>query len=168
MRYNIDMDMLSFISSDYRYCVSLPVPQLNNALSFCKKSQGKETGGIITGAYNESLNDARIVSLKEGPKDSKAGNTWYVRGVDGVQNFLRKIWLKEKKYYLGEWHFHPFGSATPSNTDIEQMKKISKSSDANCSEPLLLIIGGDPCNKYELNVYVFPKNKKFIKLTKNY
>jgi len=85
-----------------------------------------------------------------------------VRGVKGLETLLKRFWSKNE-YYLGEWHYHPNASASPSMQDISQMKEISRSIHYQCPEPVLLIIGGD-YNEYEIRVFVSVKNYKLIKL----
>ena len=92
-------------------------------LGYLDKIIGKETGGIITGHYSSSLQDVYINELSYAPGDSKAGYSWFVRGVKGVSEYLKKIWDKKEEYYLGEWHFHPADVKTPSSKDVLQMKK---------------------------------------------
>ena len=70
-------------------------------LEYLDKIIGKETGGIITGYYSSSLKDVYINELSYAPGDSKAGYSWFVRGVKGVSEYLKKIWDKKEEYYLG-------------------------------------------------------------------
>lgn len=99
-----------------------------------------ETGGIIIGYYNVTLTEAIITEVTSQPSDSKAGFSWFVRGIQGLKDLLISRWKVDNEYYLGEWHFHPIGSALPSNVDISQIKKISKDKRFNCPEPILLIV----------------------------
>jgi proteasome lid subunit RPN8/RPN11 len=68
-------------------------------------------------------------------------------------------------YYLGEWHYHPRGSAEPSEIDIAQMINISKSHSWQCPEPLLIIIAkNNEFNDFTYRSFVFPRNNKLIEL----
>lgn len=124
-------------------------------LGHLDKIIGKETGGIITGHYSSSLQDVYINELSYAPGDSKAGYSWFVRGVKGVSEYLKKIWDKKEEYYLGEWHFHPADVKTPSSKDVLQMKKISEDKRFNCKEPLLLIFSRNNKDEYHLEVSLF-------------
>lgn len=75
---------------------------------------------------------------------------------------LDRLWSR-KKYYIGEWHYHPDCSSSLSSQDIEQMINISNDQNYKCPEPILLIVGGKP-NSWECSTYVFPKGKAFIHL----
>lgn len=60
-----------------------------------------------------------------------------------MQGCLDELWRRSKRrYYLGEWHFHPGGAAEPGPTDTEQMAKIMQSASYKCPEPVLLLVGG--------------------------
>ena len=74
-----------------------------------------ETGGILVGHYSDDSRFAHITDLVPAPSDSISKRFSFQRGVRGVQRFLNQMWPK-RKYYLGEWHFHPDGSASPSGT----------------------------------------------------
>lgn len=100
----------------------------------------KETGGIAIGRYSSSLKMVYINELSEAPTDSKAGFSWFVRGIKGLGEYLRKKWLQSEEYYLGEWHFHPANVPEPSRTDKNQLKRISEDARFNCKEPVLIII----------------------------
>ncbi|HKH36596.1 MAG TPA: Mov34/MPN/PAD-1 family protein [Rubrobacter sp.] len=59
-----------------------------------------------------------------------------------MQRWLDGLWRRRKRrYYLGEWHFHPGGAAEPSPTDTEQMAKIMHSASYKCPEPVPLLVG---------------------------
>jgi integrative and conjugative element protein (TIGR02256 family) len=113
-----------------------------------------ETGGILVGHYSADLALAHLTGLVPAPSDSIAKRFSFQRGIRGLQQVLRKLW-REKKYYLGEWHFHPDGSASPSPTDRDQMRSIADAFDYRCPEPVILIVGGNPPERVELQTYVF-------------
>jgi hypothetical protein len=67
------------------------------------------------------------------------------------------MWVRQRRFYLGEWHFHPFNDSTPSSTDIDQLKKFSETPSLRCPEPIMVIVGGDPNNKWTLRIYIAPR-----------
>ncbi len=69
-------------------------------------------------------------------------------------------WKQRRHYYLGEWHFHPFSLPIPSRIDKMQMMNFANNRLLNCPEPILMILGGHPAEKWEIKVYVFVKNTK--------
>ena len=67
-----------------------------------------------------------------------------------MQIKLDTLW-KDNQYYLGEWHYHPNSSPTPSRSDIEQMLSLSH-------DKKLIILGGNKDN-WLLNVIVIANEK---------
>lgn len=122
-----------------------------SAVNQAKKSDRKETGGILIGRYSSSLNMAYINEFSNPPSDSRAGFSWFNRGVKGLGEYLKKKWTQNEEYYLGEWHFHPANVPKPSKADIIQLKKISQDERFNCKEPILIIISKKN-TIYDINV----------------
>lgn len=111
----------------------------------------KETGGVLIGRYSSSLRMAYINELSSAPLDSKSGFCWFVRGVKGLGEYLKRKWDQNDEYYLGEWHYHPANVPEPSSTDLIQLKKISIDKRFNCKEPILIIISKNKM-EYDLNM----------------
>lgn len=44
--------------------------------------------------------------------------------------------------YLGDWHSHPRTAASVSGRDRKTLRNIASDADAECPEPLMLIVGG--------------------------
>jgi hypothetical protein len=107
---------------------------------------------------------ALVTSFSGPPSDSKAGATWFERGVNGLGVWLKSLWSKQADYYLGEWHFHPGGPPSMSPRDIMEMSSISKSRIYKCPEPVLLIIAGTVPDKWQPGAYVFPRSKGHLEL----
>lgn len=129
----------------------------------CQKSYPNESGGILIGKYSSDLKTAIIYSITDAPSDSKMGKTWFKRGVNGLQELLNRKWVKSQQFYLGEWHFHPNGTPIPSQTDIQEMRKISKNHNYNCPEPILLI-ASNYNEHWELGEYIFYPNKSYTRI----
>lgn len=154
---------LTFASLDGRFNVFLESETLQEILSLSRKSIPNETGGILVGRYNNNQDLAIITKIITSPSDSRAGRTWFHRGIKGLKYLLNCLW-SENIYYLGEWHFHPFASPNPSSVDIKQIKKIALSKDYNCPEPILLIVGGDPKENYCINTIIVSSTEGLINL----
>jgi integrative and conjugative element protein (TIGR02256 family) len=122
-------------------------------LRVCENAFPNETGGLLIGHYTESLDCAIVITVTGPPDDSKAGRTWFARGVKGLKAMLARSW-KTGAYYVGEWHAHPGGTAIPSGTDRSQMKNIARKKDFECEEPILILVGGSP-PAYQLRAMVF-------------
>jgi integrative and conjugative element protein (TIGR02256 family) len=121
--------------------VVLPDGVRDELFALSDKSFPLETGGIIYGCYTDNNLCASITGVTAQTIDSRAGRTWFHRGIDKLQHFLNNLW-PQRLYYLGEWHFHPNGAPHPSGRDLSSLKSIAGSAKTNCSDPLMLIVGG--------------------------
>jgi integrative and conjugative element protein (TIGR02256 family) len=133
-------------------------------LDLAAKALPNETGGILVGRYTKELDYAVVSEASAPPSDSRAGRTWFTRGVRGLRRLLSRLW-KQRTYFLGEWHFHPHAAPDPSGVDLEQLGTIASSKDYQCAAPLLVIIGGDPNDTWTLRAFVLPPDKKLVELT---
>ena len=125
-------------------------------ISYCQAAEGKETGGVLVGYYMPTLDCAVVTEVSGPPADSRASRTRFQRGVRGLKQWLTSLWNRsQRRYYLGEWHFHPYAAPCPSGDDCNQMCKIAASPEYHCPEPLLIIVGGNPGNDWSLSVHVF-------------
>ncbi|WP_260446304.1 MULTISPECIES: Mov34/MPN/PAD-1 family protein [unclassified Nostoc] len=160
------MNDLEFWSEDKRLGLKIHRREVSQLLKVCARAGVQETGGILVGFYTESHNCAVITAISDAPSDSHSGHNWFHRGTNGLQRWLNHLWNKDKQYYVGEWHFHPFSNPNPSQIDINEMQKIGDSYSYQCPEPLLLIIGGDPNIQWDIKVYIFPRNRPLVELIK--
>ncbi|WP_009631118.1 Mov34/MPN/PAD-1 family protein [Synechocystis sp. PCC 7509] len=157
---------LEFWSLDKKFGISIAEKRLSQLLKMCVHSGTNETGGILVGFYTELHTCAVVTAISSPPSDSSSGSNWFNRGTQGLEGWLHRLWHRDKHYYLGEWHFHPYASPKASQIDIEQMNQIASSPLYQCPEPLLLIIGGSSVNEWNAKAYVFLQNTKFIELVR--
>lgn len=101
-----------------------------------------ETGGILLGNYVEGRT-AIVAEATNAPRDSRRTPWSFRRGIKGLDALLEQRFA-EGRHYLGEWHYHPYASPTPSGTDASSMHAISKREDSRCDTPILIIAGGSP------------------------
>lgn len=123
----------------------------------CEKANNHETGGILVGRYVNDLTCVVIQEVSQPPLDSVFGRTTFKRGIFGVFDYLKSIWANEsRRYYIGEWHYHPSTTIIPSGTDENEMKSISKDANYKCKAPIM-VIGGKAKIKSAPNfrAYVF-------------
>jgi integrative and conjugative element protein (TIGR02256 family) len=129
-------------TEDGRFAVELPASVRSALDGFCAESGAVETGGILVGRYSDDLIRALVCEATPPPSDSKRGRSWFIRGVSGLREMLGRRWqARERSFYVGEWHFHPATSVSPSSDDFSQMLKISQTRDYDCKAPLMLIFG---------------------------
>jgi len=149
---------LCFRTAERLFEVRLGQNALDQMLDLCRRSGRLETGGVLVGRYSSDHRVAHV-EMATGPgSDSRAGGTWLVRGVRGLQNVLDTMWSLKRGYYVGEWHFHPGAAPSPSGRDVAQMRHIAQSDQYQCPEPLLIIIGGDPDGSYSLHAEVHTRS----------
>ena len=155
-----------FCSGDDRFALSIPDEMLDFAARQCRRAGQRETGGIIIGYYDADLKQATVTQLTGPPPDSRAQKTWFYRGTRGLIRKLEQVWHKHKRYYLGEWHFHPCGPLLPSSTDEAQMKAIALDKNYLCPEPLLILVGLASDKKRNVNAraFVFPNKENWQEL----
>lgn len=157
---------LGFCSADKRYGLWLADAAWTGILQLCTEARDHETGGILIGRYSAELDCAMVTSVSGAPHDSRAGRTWFQRGVRGLKRLLEQAWTNEESHYIGEWHFHPGGQPAPSGTDRQQLEEIARSPIFRCPEPILLIVGGRPPEAWEVSAHVFPRGCRTIELTR--
>jgi len=154
---------LEFRSCDLRFGLHIPSAHLAKLVRACEKAGSFETGGILVGYYTSEHDYAIVSNFSGPPSDSRTGSTWFHRGIRALQEWLHLLWLRKTHYYLGEWHFHPYGDPDPSPTDIEQMESISRSEKYRCPEPVLVVVG-PTLKPIRARAFVFPMGSPYLEL----
>jgi hypothetical protein len=102
----LDKDSMSELwSADRRFGIRLNLSHIRRMSLQCVRSYPEETGGILVGFYNSSLNCAVVTNVFFATRDSKKGRTWFLRGVHGLQTILNQLWMRHKGYYLANGIF---------------------------------------------------------------
>lgn len=147
---------VEFWSHDLRHGVRVEKEAVEQIRQHCVAAGSNETGGILAGFYTANLDCAVVTNVTGPTPDSTATRTSFIRGVKGVKQWLAKLWSsRSRRYFLGEWHFHPFASAFPSVVDDTEMNAKARDAQARCPEPVLIILGGDPKANWQIGVYVY-------------
>lgn len=154
-----------FWSPDGRFGVSLGRRHVERISRFCQEAGSRETGGVLIGRYVGDHSCARVAEVTGPPIDSRAGRTSFYRGVRGLQERLLVLWREARGFYLGEWHYHPGGSPTPSWTDRRQLQRIAGLRSYSCPEPILLIVGQDGGGAHVMRVFVFRRTESPVELS---
>lgn len=154
---------LRFASADARFGVVLAIVPLQAMLDQAATSGRNETGGILIGRYVDGGAFANILEATAKPADSRFGMFWFKRGSKGLGKLLRARW-SAGNHYLGEWHFHPGGSPSPSRSDEKAMMAIALDERYRCREPLLAIVGGLPAQEWAVSITVFPFKEMAVPL----
>lgn len=117
------------------------------------KAGNHETGGVLIGKYGPTGHVATITEATIEPQDSRAGRTWFERGVQGLKGVLKRRW-NDGQYYVGEWHSHPGCAPEPSCNDIHEMQAISRQVSYQCPKPIMIIIGTSADKTFSLSASV--------------
>lgn len=159
------MASYEYASADGKYRAIVPAKVMQSVFALCAGAGSKETGGIFIGFYTDDQSTAIITNATPPPRDSRAGRTWFHRGIAGLRSLLEKYWKNPKRrYYLGEWHFHAAVDVKPSPEDVGQMIRISRERDYNCPEPISLIVGEPRDGKRSVRMFVFPRGSPAMEL----
>lgn len=125
-----------------------------------RKYYPHEFGGLLIGRYSKDFRTCYI----EGnifPIEYKSSRYGFERGKKGIMKKLTEYYNSTpKRIYLGEWHTHPDGSPTPSQTDLLAMQQIANDKKVNIRNPILLILGITK-DTYTLGVFVQFQNRLY-------
>ena len=106
-----------------------------------------ETGGVLLGYYDLTVNSLVIVAALPAPPDSKSSQAAFERGVEGLKEAVAEANKRTRGVveYVGEWHSHPEGhSAKPSGDDLIQLIHLAMGMDDDGLPGVQLIVGEGP------------------------
>ncbi len=155
---------IEFWSEDRAFGLKVPAGALSRILELSRRAAPKETGGVLVGYYTEAQDCAVVTEVSGAPSDSKSGRNFFVRGTAGLQRWLNRLWRRERRFYLGDWHSHPGEAPLASPTDIAQLKEIAEDESCKCPEPVALLIGGAAADANDAAAYVYPQGAGLIEL----
>lgn len=120
-----------------------------------------ETGGVLFGQRDDAAGVIWISEASGPPPDSEASPEGFVCGVEGVAALNDEKSQRSQKsvQYLGMWHTHPNGLATPSPIDFAGMGRLLVDSSTKANKHLMMIVGqrADPP---ELGFYLFDRDER--------
>lgn len=152
-------EYIELASDDRVLWVRLNKQALQKGIDCCRATGSLETGGILVGYYSKNKTTCTIVELVQPSDDSVHKPFTFTSGVKGLKGLLKNFWL-QKRYFVGDWHFHPKNSPKPSRQDLKQLKLISENPEFECAKPIMLIIGQNKkkfiisCTLYLNNEYL--------------
>lgn len=144
---------VSFLAPDGSLAVDIEEPAVVEMIDFCLRSDRLETGGVLLGRYSRFGDRAAVRQVVGPPSDSIHRRFGFVRGISGLGSRLRRAW-RSGEFYVGEWHFHPGASPSPSGIDESQILAFAVDADYRCAHPVLIIIGGQPPVDWAMSVSV--------------
>jgi integrative and conjugative element protein (TIGR02256 family) len=131
---------------------------INEMEKECMRARDFETGGVLFGYYDGCK--AIITTITTPGKNQELEPSNFNRLPLGPDIIDRK-W-EDGERYLGDWHSHPNNSPLPSETDDEQLTSFARDEKLNCPEPILIILGGNVKEGFELSVQVYKSNLKLV------
>lgn len=126
------------------FTLSIDQGLIDHLSSMRKLKLPNETGGILLGYYDLSLNVVVIVSALNAPIDSDESATNFSRG---TSDLLEQVESASKRtagivQYIGEWHSHPNSFSTePSNDDLRQLAFLADEMSRDGLPAVQLIVG---------------------------
>ena len=102
-----------------------------------------ETGGMLLGSFDEATGRAYIDAATGPSPDSQLSAMYFSHGTAGTQEVIDHSQRRSANRvgFVGMWHSHPYGPASPSPTDEAGMAWIV-SPDGVGRRALMMIIGG--------------------------
>ncbi len=121
--------------------VTIPNSQYSHMKMTIDKNPNVETGGILIG-WREA-NGKYFIKLATGPGPNAVQtealfekDDLYCQ--DQLEESLKKF--GDKGLYIGEWHYHPTGSHSPSGRDIKSLTDIANQKQYKIDKPIMIIL----------------------------
>ncbi|MBX3720724.1 MAG: Mov34/MPN/PAD-1 family protein [Turneriella sp.] len=108
------------------------------------ESLPKETGGVLIGYFDFSLNSIYIVDVSSPPGDSEAEVDGFQRGTLGLEEYIKQAQQRsgDTVHYIGEWHSHPNNSSSSASIlDFFQLVHLAKNLAEDGYPATMLIVG---------------------------
>lgn len=126
-------------------------------LDMARRHYPNEVGTSLIGRYSADGFTAFVQGAAPLAPDSKGSRMAFSRGVRGLRDFFHKLGSTSGEHYVGEWHSHPEGAASPSYLDNRSQSAIAADPKVRCPEVVLVIVGGNPSTAPELGVFVYSR-----------
>lgn len=120
-----------------------------------------ETGGLIIGEYSTDNSTAIVEKIIYPPENHFYEPCNFELDPKYSNKIIDEEW-KQGRRWLGNWHSHPNNSANPSRIDDNVMFDYANSEKANLPEAISLIIGGNDVMGFELSLYLYIKDERFV------
>lgn len=102
-----------------------------------------ETGGMLLGTFDDATGVVHVDKAVGPPPDSYLSRHYFQHGTEGAQTRIEQELDSSggNSGFLGYWHTHPCGPASPSQTDKQGMASIV-GPDGKRQRALMMIVGG--------------------------
>ena len=124
-----------------------------------QRSADHETGGLLFGEFDETLEIAWVSNVSGPPSDSLFSPEKFVCGTEGTRELCDGYEARTHGVvsYLGTWHSHPVSPAAPSETDYAGIGRIFASAPGEGCHQLMLIVGNSSTAQPEIGAYAFER-----------
>lgn len=146
-------------AADGSCAVEIPQSIVDAMVTRADATHPLETGASLVGGYSGDQRTAYVDVVAPTPEDAERSRYGFRRGMKGLAAFLERVFIKSKgkQYYIGEFHSHPGGAPTPSPDDDAAQFSIARDPRAQCTAPVLVIVGADPGAR-QIGVYVYSRH----------
>lgn len=102
-----------------------------------------ETGGMLVGYWAVDGGDLVVVDAIPGGPGAQRSRTGFRPDGRWQQARLEQLYSDSERTttYVGDWHSHPRGTATPSRKDIKTARRVAGLKSGRTPRPLTLIVG---------------------------
>lgn len=101
-----------------------------------------EAGGCLVGFENHNTSNITLNDISL-PGDKDIRNRVFCKLRDKVHKIFLNRQIREKNFYMGNWHTHPQTAPTPSTIDISDWKTALHQDRTGCSYIFFIIFGTD-------------------------
>lgn len=123
------------------------------------KHYPNEFGGFLIGSYSLDFKTVKVEDFIL-PIKYKNSPTFFERYTEGIETlFIDEFKINNNRYYIGEWHSHPNGSALYSLTDLNAMINTVSCSTVTIENPILLILSIDNKKVKDFRFYCYCDKK---------
>ncbi len=156
-------ERLSELRSEYRVLVSPgAVKSIEAYIRKGARELGEtvETGGLMFGEVDDSLQTIWLDAASGPPPDSEASESQFLCGVEGTSELAQamKSSSGSSSRFIGIWHTHPVSMPSPSTDDLNAMANLLHMQEKAPRQTVMLIIGHtttDPQKAF----YIYRRNE---------
>ena len=128
---------------------------LANIERMAEESFPNESGGALMGYWSEEEKTVVITNVVGPGPNAKHARYSFVPDYEFQEQQIAEIYSTSGRLrtYLGDWHSHPDGPASLSNTDKRTLKNIADFPKARAEKPLMILLSGVPA-KWKRNAWI--------------
>lgn len=121
------------------------------------RTQRHETGGLLWGLWDDSINVIWIFDVSGPPSDSSHEPAHFVCGVNGTaeEHEKRMALSFGSNGFVGLWHTHPNMSSRQSMTDVSQMTDLVSSKIGHNKKRSVMLIFGRSAGAPSAGIYIY-------------